>query len=258
MAYALITGASSGIGRHLAHALAARGLDVLLVARDEAALQTLQAELRATSAVAVTIIACDLSQPQAAVALYAQVRATMPVPEVLINNAGFGAYGDFHAGDAAVIERMVQVNIMALTQLMRLVLAEMRSRGQGRIMNVASCAGFSAGPLMAVYFATKAYVLHLSEAVAQECAGSGVTITALCPGSTITKFHSVAGFPEDSWLFTPPIAASSMAVAGYAVRALYAGKRVAIPGLANKLAIVGLRLIPRRLAVALTQRVLRH
>ncbi len=258
MAYALITGAASGIGRHLAIEFAARGLDLLLVARNEPALHALQAELQATHAVRVTLMGQDLAQPGAAADLYARVRAILPAPDVLVNNAGFGVYGNFHQADDEVLERMVQVNILVVTQLARLALPEMRQRGSGRILNVASCAAFNAGPLMAVYFATKAYVLHFSEAIAQECAGSGVTVTALCPGATATEFHRTAGFPGESWLFAPPIAAHPATVARYGIRAMYAGRRIAIPGLMNKVSVFMLRFIPRRLAVLLTQRVLRH
>ena len=258
MAYAFITGASSGIGRHLAIEFAAKGLDLLLVARNEQALQTLQAELQATYAVRVTLIGFDLAAPGAAAELYARVRAILPVPDVLVNNAGFGAYGNFREVDVEMFNRMVQVNILAVTQLTHLILPEMHKRGSGRIMNVASCAAFNAGPLMAVYFATKAYVLHFSEAIAQECAGSGVTVTALCPGATTTEFHRTAGFPGESWLFAPPIASHPAAVARNGIRALYAGRRIAIPGIANKISVFMLRFTPRRLAVILTQRILRH
>ena len=258
MAYALITGASSGIGRHLALELAARGLDVVLVARNDSPLQELRLEIETRHQVRATVIAIDLSVPGAAANLYTELRTSMPPPDVLVNNAGFGSFGLFHEADGEVLQRLVQVNILALTCLLRRALPEMRARGSGRVLNVASCAAFNAGPLMAVYFATKAYVLHLSEAVAQECVGSGVTVTALCPGATATEFHRTAGFPEDSWLFAPPVAARPAAVARYGIRALYAGRRIAIPGVANKLSIFALRIIPRRIAVVLAQRVLRH
>ena len=173
MAYALITGASSGIGRHLALELAARGLDVVLVARNDSPLQELRLEIETRHQVRATVIAIDLSVPGAAANLYTELRTSMPPPDVLVNNAGFGSFGLFHEADGEVLQRLVQVNILALTCLLRRALPEMRARGSGRVLNVASCAAFNAGPLMAVYFATKAYVLHLSEAVAQECVGSG-------------------------------------------------------------------------------------
>jgi len=185
MAYALITGASSGIGRHLALELAARGLDVVLVARNDSPLQELRLEIETRHQVRATVIAIDLSVPGAAANLYTELRTSMPPPDVLVNNAGFGSFGLFHEADGEVLQRLVQVNILALTCLLRRALPEMRARGSGRVLNVASCAAFNAGPLMAVYFATKAYVLHLSEAVAQECVGSGVTVTAPPPPSFI-------------------------------------------------------------------------
>ncbi len=258
MPYALITGASRGIGRHLAVELARRGFDLVLVARSEELMDDLKSELESAHKIQVTLIVSDLSVPLAGEALYARVRQTMPVPDVLINNAGFGAFGTFHDADDHHLHRLIQVNIVTLTSLMRQVLADMLVRGAGRIMNVASCAAFNPGPLMAVYFATKAYVLHLSEAVAQECAGSGVTVTALCPGATATGFHRTAGFPEDSWLFAPPMAERPELVARYGARALFAGRRVAIPGIANKLSVIAIRFLPRRVAVILTHRVLRH
>lgn len=258
MPYALVTGASSGIGRHLADELAGRGFDLVLVARSTDVLDTVKAEIEATHRVKITVIDCDLAVPGAAAELYSQVRATWPVPDVLVNNAGFGAFGQFHEADGENLLRLVQVNIMALTCLMRRALPEMRQRGSGRILNVASCAAFSPGPLMAVYFATKSYVLSLSEAVAHECAGTGVTVTALCPGSTATAFHRIAGFPEDSWLFSPPVAAHPKSVARYGIRALFAGRRTAIPGFLNRVAIFSVRLVPRFVALAITQRVLRH
>ena len=258
MAYALITGASSGIGLHLALELAARGLDVVLIARNDVTLQDLRVEIEALHPVRAVVMGVDLSVPGAADKLYSELRATWPAPDVLVNNAGFGAYGLFHEADGEVLQRLVQVNILALTCLLRRALPEMRARGSGRVLNVASCAAFNAGPLMAVYFATKAYVLHLSEAVAQECVGSDVTVTALCPGATATEFHRTAGFPENSWLFAPPVAARPAAVARYGVRAMYAGRRIAIPGLANKLSILSLRFIPRRLAVMVAGRVMKH
>lgn len=258
MAYALITGASSGIGRHLACELAARGLDVVLVARNDQALDDLRTEIEARYGVRATVKGIDLSVPGAAADLYTELRTTFPAPDVLVNNAGFGSYGLFHEADGEVLQSLVQVNILALTSLLRRVLPEMRARGSGRVLNVASCAAFNAGPMMAVYFATKAYVLHLSEAVAQECVGSGVTVTALCPGATATDFHRTAGFPENSWLFASPVAAQPETVARFGVRALYAGRRVAIPGVMNKLSILALRIVPRRLAVIMAQRVLMH
>ncbi len=258
MPYALVTGASSGIGLHLANELARRGFDLVLVARSTDLLTELKTTIERSHAVRVSLLACDLAAPDAGLFLYRELRATHPVPDLLINNAGFGAFGAFHEADGENLQRLIQLNVLTLTCLMRQVLPGMHARGSGRVLNVASCAAFAPGPLMAVYFATKAYVLHLSEAVAQECAGSGVTVTALCPGSTATEFHRTAGFPDDSWLFAPPVAARPEVVARYGVKALLAGRRIAIPGFANCLVIFALRLIPRRLAVVLAHRALRH
>ena len=258
MPYALVTGASTGIGLHLAEELARRGFDLVLVARSTELLAELKARIERSCPVRVSLLASDLAAPDAGVALYRELRATHPVPDLLINNAGVGAFGPFHEADGESLQRLIQLNVLTLTCLMRLVLPDMRARGSGRVLNVASCAAFAPGPLMAVYFATKAYVLHLSEAVAQECAGSGVTVTALCPGSTMTEFHRTAGFPTDSWLFAPPVAARPEIVARYGVTALLAGRRIAIPGFTNRLVVFAIRLVPRRLAVVLAQRALRH
>jgi uncharacterized protein len=258
MPYALVTGASSGIGLHVAEELARRGFDLVLVARSPEQLAERKAVLERTYAIRVAVLACDLAAPDAGAQLYRAVRGAHAVPDILVNNAGFGAFGSFHVADGANLQRLIHLNVLTLTSLMHQVLPDMRARGSGRILNVASCAAFAPGPLMAVYFATKAYVLHLSEAVAEECAGSGVTVTALCPGSTTTDFHRTAGFPEDSWLFAPPVAARAESVARYGVRALLAGRRIAIPGFSNRLVVFALRVVPRRLAVILAHRALRH
>lgn len=258
MPLALVTGASSGIGRHLAEGLAKRGHDLVLVARSEAELTALKTAWESAYSIVVRVVASDLSAPGAAEQLYAAVRAAGPTPDVLVNNAGFGDVGPFHAADAAHLERMLQLNVLALTRLTHLALVEMRARGSGRILNVASCAGFSAGPLMAVYFATKAYVLHFSEAVAHECAGSGVTVTVLCPGATRTDFHTNAGFPATAKVFNSPFAGDPLHVATYGLRALFAGRRIAVPGFSNRLSLLAIRVLPRRLVAIVTHWALRQ
>lgn len=255
---ALVTGASSGIGLHIAEGLAKRGHDLVLVGRNKPELTTLQAAWSATYGVRVQVVANDLAEAGAAERMYAAVRADNPAPDVLVNNAAFGEVGPFHEADAAQIERMMQLNMSALTRLTHVALVEMRARGNGRIMNVASCAAFNAGPLMAVYFATKAYVLNFSEAVAHECAGSGVTITVLCPGATKTNFHITAGFHPAAKLFNPPYAASAASVADYGLRALFAGRRIAVPGISNRLSLFAIRLLPRRMVTTITQWALRQ
>ena len=164
----------------------------------------------------------------------------------------------FHDAEWEKLGRMLQLNVLAVTRLTHLALAEMRARGSGRIMNLASCAAFSPGPLMAVYFATKAYVLHFSEAIAQECVGTGVTVTALCPGATRTRFHTTAGFSDGTRLFSSPFAAEAEGVAIYGVRAMFAGRRVAVPGFSNRLSLLAIRVLPRRLMTVITHRLFRR
>ncbi|GAA5440743.1 hypothetical protein Dcae01_02263 [Deinococcus caeni] len=192
---ALITGASSGIGESLARQLAAHGAHLILVARTEDRLHALAAELGARYRVQVHVLPADLNRPGAAAELHAAVQARGLNVDILVNNAGLGGYGEFSAQPPAEIDRMIAVNIGALTGLTRAFLPDMLARGRGRVLNVASTAAFQPGPLMAVYYATKAYVLSFSEAVAEEVAGSGVFVTALCPGPVQTGFQAVIRIP---------------------------------------------------------------
>ena len=191
---ALVTGASGGLGAELARELARRGHDLVLAARSVAPMEALAAELQAGGAVA-TVIAADLGKPGAAATLAHDIASRGLVVDVLVNNAGLGALGRFDRIDPARIGEVVQVNIVALTELTRLLLPGMVARGRGRIMLVASIAGYQPGPRMAVYFASKAYVRSLGEALAQELKGSGVTVNVLCPGATATGFFEVAALP---------------------------------------------------------------
>jgi uncharacterized protein len=242
---ALVTGASVGIGRDLAFLLAQNRHDLVITARNQTQLESLAGELRSRFSVRVEVIVQDLAQPQAADAILAEVSARDLAIDILINNAGFGGNGRFDQEDPDEILRMLQVNVVALTQLTRLFLPAMVERGRGRVMNVASTAAFLPGPLMAVYYASKAYVLSFSEAIASELKRTGVSVTALCPGPTNTEFQKRAGI-ENSKLFQIN-AADSMSVARAAYRAMMAGRTVAITGLANKLMVQALRLAPRRL-----------
>jgi uncharacterized protein len=254
MAIACITGASSGIGLHLAEQLAAKGFELILVARNNERLQELAAVWRSQYRVQVTCHPVDLADPVAVERLC----AVIGVPDVLVNNAGFGDFSEFHAADWDKLQRVMQVNVLAVARLCHQVLAGMRQRGSGRILNVASSAGFSPGPMMAVYFATKAFVLHFSEALATECRGSGVTVTTLCPGATATEFHKAAGFRHDHLLFTPPIASHPAWVARVAVKAMLSGKRLSIPGITNQISVLGIRVVPRWLAARIASWALRR
>jgi short-subunit dehydrogenase/glutathione S-transferase len=212
---ALITGASSGIGAEFARLHAARGGDLVLVARREEALNALKAELEEKYGITATVIAADLSEPKSAESVFAATEDAGLQIDVLINNAGFGGHGKFHERDLARDQAMMQVNMGALVDLTHLYLAGMVRRGSGRILQVASTAGMMPGPLQAVYYATKAFVVSFSQAVAEELADTGVTSTALCPGAVDTGFVE-AGELEGAALFQKPGASpESVAACGY-------------------------------------------
>ncbi|MBV9829287.1 MAG: SDR family oxidoreductase [Alphaproteobacteria bacterium] len=248
---ALVTGASGGIGAELARALARDGHDLVLAARGVVAMEELAAELRREGS-DVIVIGSDLSQPDGVATLIADIAGRALEIDVLINNAGLGAAGRFVANDAARIDEIMQVNIVALTQLTRALLPGMIARGRGRVMLVASVAAFQPGPRMAVYFASKAYVLSLGEALSYELRGTGVTVTTLCPGATATKFFEVAG--ADHSLMAKKLRrmmrADRVAQIGY--RALKAGRRVVITGLVNTIMSFGGRYAPHRLTLPVT------
>jgi short-subunit dehydrogenase len=242
MTTALITGASSGIGEALARALAARQHDLVLVARNEPALRALADQLSAAHGVAVDCIGDDLSRAGAGGELAARIGDRRI--DVLINNAGFGDFGPFHESDPTKVTQMVQLNIAALTDLMRAFLPAMVQRGSGRVLNVASTAAFMPGPLMAEYYATKAYVLSLSEAVAEELKGTGVTVTALCPGPVSTGFQQQADMGT-SKLVKGKTLMTADECAALAVAGMLKGKRVVITGTMNKLQAMSPRFMPR-------------
>ena len=249
---ALVTGASSGIGRAIAVELASRKFDLVLTARREARLQTLGAELARLYGVGTTVVAIDLAAPQAATELHDRVCEMDPSIDVLVNSAGVGNHGDFASTDWLVEHRMIQLNIVALTELTKLVLAGMLGRRAGRILNVASTAAFKPGPFYAVYAATKAYVLSFSEALQQELSGTGVTATALCPGSTSTSFASAAGIQRKRLLRLLPTMRPDV-VARCAVKGLLAGRPLVIPGYTNNAVAVALKLLPRSTVRALAR-----
>lgn len=249
---ALITGASGGIGYELALLFASDRYDCILVARSHDKLSALASRLESEFRVKTLVLAKDLAKPSAVDEIYEEVSAAAMNVDVLVNNAGFGVYGLFAETDLEAEVQMLQVNVTALTRLTKRFLAGMLERRAGRILNVASTAGFAIGPLMAVYYASKAYVISFSEALANELEGTGVTVTTLCPGPTRTGLQQ-RGAMGDSRLFQGQIAdAKSVAMAGY--RGLMAGKTVVIPGLRNKLIPVVVRLSPRRVMARVVRR----
>jgi len=251
---ALITGASSGIGFELAKIHASKGDNLILVARSLAKLDELKMELEKKHGISVVNIEKDLSRIGSVAELYAEIKRQNIEVDYLINNAGFGDFGLFHELNWQKQEQMINLNITALTQLTRLFLQEMVERKNGRIMNVASTAAFQPGPLMAVYYATKAYVLSFSEAVDNEVRDFGVTVTALCPGPTESGFQAVASI-EDSKLVKGKKLPSSKEVAEYGYKAMMKGKTVAIHGFINALLANSVRFTPRSIMVKAVRKI---
>jgi hypothetical protein len=250
---ALVTGASSGIGADLARELARDGYDLVLTSRTVAPMEDLAAELTVHGAGTV-VIAADLSQPGGAAVLMSAVEARGLTVDVLVNNAGVGVIGRFDQVDPLRIGEMLQVNIVALTELTRLLLPGMVARRGGKVMLVASTAAFQPGPRMAVYFATKAYVLSFGEAIAYELRGTGVKVTVLCPGPTATNFARIAGMSELTFFNSAGrqvMSAAAVARLGY--RGLKAGRRVVVTGILNKLTSLGGRFAPRPISLPVTK-----
>jgi short-subunit dehydrogenase len=251
---ALVTGASSGIGLEICRLLARDSARVVMVARDEGRLQRaarwVQAEV---TTAALTLVPADLSVPGSAAALHARVERDVGPVDFLANNAGAGLAGRFADADPVATAALVALNVTGLTDLTRPYLRDMLARRAGRILNVASTAAYLPGPGMAVYYATKAFVLSFSEALSEETAGSGVTVTALCPGPMATGFQERAGIAGTRLLQSRLVMpAAVVAATGY--RGALEGKRVVIPGLANRLMVEGLRFLPRSVAAAMAGR----
>lgn len=249
---ALVTGASGGIGYELAKLFAKHQSNLVLVARSENKLTQFAGELQSRYGISVKTVALDLAEPEAPQILFDQVQRDGVAIDVLVNNAGYGKLGEFATIPAEESLGQIQLNVTALTDLTRLFVGPMLERGSGKIMNVASTAGFQPGPLMAVYYATKAYVISFSEALANELADKGVTVTCLCPGATATDFASRAG-NDNSRLFKQlrPMDAKTVALKGY--RGMMAGKTLVIPGLRNWLLAESLRISPRKLVTAVSR-----
>ena len=248
---ALVTGASAGIGKELARVLA-RDHDLILSARRGDELNALAAELRAAHGATCHVVTADLADPAGPRRLYDAVGAVTPALDVLVNNAGFGDLAPFADASLPKLLTMIQVNVTALTELTGLFLPGMRGRGRGRVLNVGSVAGFQPGPLMGVYYATKAYVNSLSQALANELAGSGVTVTCLCPGPTDTEFAAVSGM-QTTKVFSVGHRMTARAVAEAGVAGMRLGRVLVTPGFRNKLLVSLQRFAPRSTVVGVVR-----
>lgn len=254
---ALITGASGGIGMEFARLIAREGNDLLLVARREKELEALASELRLAHGVIVRCYPVDLSAPGATTTLWAGILDEGITVDILINNAGFGIHGPFASAAADEMTSMLELNMVALSALLRLVLPGMIDRHWGRILNVASLAAYQpGGPGMSAYYASKSYVLALTRGLADELRKTGVHVTALCPGPVATSFAAHA-HAQDTGLYGygSMLPADEAARAGYA--GLQKGKTTVIPGIAAKLLAFAGGIPPRRVAVAVNRQLLK-
>ncbi len=246
---ALITGASSGIGKELAIIHAENGGDMVIVARSEDKLKQLKKEIQATHKVEIVVVSMDLTQPSASEDLFDLLEQKKIEIDFLINNAGFGGLGKFHEREWKADRAMIQLNIVALTELTRRFLPGMVARNRGKILNVSSTASLLPGPLQAVYYATKAYVTSFSNAVAEELHDTNVTVTALMPGATETEFGAVSGMDKTE-MFKAAASARSVAMDGY--QAMLKGKLDVISGLTSvqKVMMATLPFTPKKMILS--------
>ncbi|HOW88000.1 MAG TPA: SDR family oxidoreductase [Candidatus Omnitrophota bacterium] len=246
---ALVTGASSGIGKAMARELASHGAHLILVSRNAQRLEQEAEDLRIRFGVATHVFPADLNRPEKRQELFDRILAQGFTVDLLVNNAGLAHYGPFVGSSLEETDEMLTLNVQALTHLTRLFLPGMIERKKGGVLNVASTAGFQPIPNLSVYAATKAFVLNFSEALWEECRGSGVRIFCLCPGNTLTRFHQAAGIDRQRMFFS----ASAADVARFGLKKfLHSGRPSGIYGFWNKLMIYAERLSPRRLTVFVT------
>jgi len=245
---ALITGASSGIGLAFAQVMAQQGHDLVLTARNQQKLDEIKIYLEEHYNVKVYVIVADLTKSEEVSKLYGQIKDQGLDIEILVNNAGIGDWGLFEDCHWPKQERMIQLNILALIHLTKLVLPEMIHRRQGKILNVASTAAFQPGPLMSVYYATKAYVLSFSQALANEVKDKGISVTCLCPGPTATNFQRKASI-DDIRLTHHRKLPNPYDVAQFGYKVLEAGKTVAVYGVLNKFLVLVSKFLPRAIVV---------
>jgi len=254
---ALVTGASMGLGAEFARLLAAEGYDLVITARHAERLAMLKKEVENLHGVTAHVLVADLADPRAPAALHDHLRGAGLDVDVLVNNAGFGMYGKFHESDLQTEMEMMQVNIVALVHLTKLFVRDMVARRRGRIVNVASTAAFQPGPMQSVYYATKAFVLSFSEAIGNELKGTGVTVTALCPGPTPTGFQERAnvGRPRGLRLLMR-VSPEAVVRAGY--NGMKRGRPVVVPGALNNLLIFLIRVSPRRMITNIVRKMQTH
>ncbi|MEK6954808.1 MAG: SDR family oxidoreductase [Candidatus Micrarchaeota archaeon] len=254
MAYAIVTGGSRGIGLEIAKQLAGRGFDLILIARNGADLEKAKKGIEAEFGTKATIIPKDLSKRNAVAGIHSQINKMKINVEILVNNAGYGDYGKFGEIPWEKLEGEMELNNVALVHMVKLFLPEMLARKSGKILNLSSTAAFQPGPLMAVYYATKAFVLSFSQALSCELEGSGVTISALCPGVTNTLFNARAGLGKsrvtENAMMEPDWAAK------IGVDGLFAGKRVVIPGLRNKIGAKLVRIMPEGIVLKAVKKIM--
>jgi uncharacterized protein len=249
---ALITGASSGLGKEFARIHASKGGDLVLVARSKDKLEALKSDLQKQYGVSIYVIVKDLSDQYAPKAIYDELKGKKIQIDYLINNAGFGDFGLFAETNWEKQLEMINLNVTCLTYLTRLFLPDMIENKAGKILNIASTAAFQPGPTMSVYFATKAYVLSFSEAIANELKGTGVTVTALCPGATETGFKAAAALDESN-LFKGNQIATSKEVAEFGYSKMMEGKIVVIHGVLNNLLVQSVRFAPRNIVASIAR-----
>lgn len=254
--WALVTGASSGLGEDFARELAAEGMHLVLAARSLAPMESLAAAIRAAHGVEVVVESIDLARPESADELYQRIAARGIEVEVLINNAGFGVFGEFVATEWSRIERMLQVDLMSLTRLTHLYGADMARRRHGRILLIASIGGYQATPLYAAYCAAKAYVLSLGEALSDELGRAGVNVTVLSPGITATRFLEVSG--QRATFYQRMVMMQSLPVVRIGLKALARGRASIVPGILNALTVFGNRFLPRPWQSAIAYRLMKN
>ena len=254
---ALVTGASMGLGAEFARLLASEGYDLVLTARSGERLATLKKEVENLHGITAQVLVADLADPRAPAAIHERMQSGGIQIDVLVNNAGFGMYGKFSDSELQTEMEMIQVNIVALVHLTKLFVRDMVARRRGRIINVASTAAFQAGPMQSVYYASKAFVLSFSEAIGNELKGTGVTVTALCPGPTPTGFQERANIGGLRGLrLMMRVSPEAVVRAGYS--GMKHGRPVVIPGVLNNIHVFLLRLVPRRLVTNVVRKIQTH